>query len=56
MSQGYAEVAARLGMDLNVYHQTLQDASSHKVFSFEDLPNKDDVLSEGLCERIPAPS
>lgn len=51
-----AEVAERLGMDLNQYYQTLQDASSHKVFSFEDLPSKDEVLSEGLFERIPEPS
>lgn len=50
-----AEVAARLGMDLNQYYQTLQDASSHKVFSFEDLPTKDELMSEGLTERIPEP-
>lgn len=49
------EIAARLGMDMNQYYQTVQDASSHKVFSFEDLPSKDDVLSEGLTERIPEP-
>ncbi|MBI4696166.1 MAG: RNA polymerase sigma factor FliA [Gammaproteobacteria bacterium] len=50
-----AEVAAKLGMDLNQYYQALQDASSHRVFSFEDLPSKDDVLSEGLTERILEP-
>jgi RNA polymerase sigma factor for flagellar operon FliA len=51
-----AEVAARLNMDLDSYYQTLQDATSHKVFSFEDLPSKDDIISEGLYERIPEPS
>ncbi len=51
-----AEVAARLNMDLDAYYQTLQDATSHKVFSFEDLPSKDDIISEGLYERIPEPS
>jgi len=51
-----SEVAARMNMDLNSYYQTLQDATSHKVFSFEDLPSKDDVLSEGLYERIPEPA
>ena len=51
-----SEVAARMNMDLDSYYQTLQDATSHKVFSFEDLPSKDDVLSEGLYERIPEPS
>lgn len=51
-----SEVASRMNMDLDSYYQTLQDATSHKVFSFEDLPSKDDVLSEGLYERIPEPS
>jgi RNA polymerase sigma factor for flagellar operon FliA len=51
-----AEVAARLNMDLDSYYQTLQDATSHKVFSFEDLPSKEDIVSEGLYERIPEPS
>jgi RNA polymerase sigma factor for flagellar operon FliA len=51
-----AEVAARLNMDLDSYYQTLQDATSHKVFSCEDLPSKDDIISEGLYERIPEPS
>lgn len=50
-----AEVAARLGMDLNQYYQALQDASSHRVFSFEDLPTKDELMSEGLTEKIPEP-
>ncbi len=50
-----AEVAERLGMELNQYYQTLQDASSHKVFSFEDLPSRDELLSEGLNGRIPEP-
>lgn len=51
-----SEVASRMNMDLDSYYQTLQDATSHKVFSFEDLPSKDDILSEGLYERIPEPS
>lgn len=51
-----SEVAARMNMNLDSYYQTLQDATSHKVFSFEDLPSKDDVLSEGLYERIPEPA
>ena len=51
-----AEVAARLGMELNDYYQTLQDATSHKVFSFEDLPGKDEIFSDGLYERILGPS
>ena len=50
-----SEIAERLGMDLNQYYQTVQDASSHKVFSIEELPSKDEVLSEGLTERILEP-
>ncbi len=49
------EIASRLGMDLNQYYQTVQDSISHKVFSFEDLPSKDEVLSEGLNGRIAEP-
>lgn len=50
-----SEIAERLGMELNQYYQTVQDASSHKVFSIEELPAKDEILSEGLTERIPEP-
>ena len=50
-----SEVAERMGMDLNAYHETVRDASSYKVFSFEDLPSKEDALSEGLTDRIPEP-
>ena len=50
------EIAERLGMELDQYYQTIQDASSHKMFSYEDLPSKDDVLSEGLYERTPEPA
>jgi RNA polymerase sigma factor for flagellar operon FliA len=49
------EIAERLGMDINQYYQLVQDATCHKVFRFEDLPSQDDVLSEGLTERIPEP-
>ncbi|MGH8595590.1 MAG: RNA polymerase sigma factor FliA [Gammaproteobacteria bacterium] len=49
------EIAERLGLDINQYYQTVQDASSHKVFSFEELPARDEILSEGLTERIPEP-
>ncbi len=50
-----SEIAARLGMDLNTYYQTVQDASTHKVFSFEELPSKEEALSEGLTARILEP-
>lgn len=50
-----SEIAARLGMDMDLYYETVRDASSYKVFSFEDLPSKEDALSEGLTDRIPEP-
>jgi RNA polymerase sigma factor FliA len=50
-----AEIADRLGMDLNQYYQTVQDASTHKIFSLDELPAKAEILSEGLTERILAP-
>jgi len=49
------EIAARLGMDLDHYYETVRDASSYKVFSFEALPASEDTLSQGLTDRIPEP-
>lgn len=44
-----SEVAERLGLTLEAYHQVLQDASSHRIFSFEDLLAGSESVSEGLC-------
>lgn len=49
------EVAERLGMSLEAYHQVLQDASSHRVFSFEDLLAGTESVSEGLCDTVDGP-
>lgn len=51
-----AEVAERLGLTLKEYYHTLQDASSYRVFSFEDLPTKDEGMSQGLTANIPEPT
>ncbi|MEM7469565.1 MAG: RNA polymerase sigma factor FliA [Pseudomonadota bacterium] len=51
-----AEVAERLDMTLEEYYHTLQDASSYRVFSFEDLPTKDEGMSQGLTANIPEPT
>lgn len=45
-----AEVAERLGLSLDAYHRILQDASGHKVFSFEDLTAGNESFSEGICD------
>lgn len=50
-----AEVAGRLNLSLDEYHQVLQDANGHRLFSFEDLPTGDENISQGLTERIAEP-
>lgn len=50
-----SEVAERLGMELDDYYQTLQAASGHRIFSFEDLPTGDESVSQGLTDPILAP-
>jgi RNA polymerase sigma factor for flagellar operon FliA len=49
------EVAERLGISLDDYHQILQDASGHKVFSLEDLPVGEDSVAEGLSGPVKGP-
>jgi len=50
-----AEVAEKLGMPLDDYHRVLKDASSHKVFSTEDLGAGLDAVSDGLFGGTPGP-
>jgi RNA polymerase sigma factor for flagellar operon FliA len=50
-----SEVAEKLGITLAAYHQILQDASGHKVFSVEDLVAGAESVSEGMCESIAGP-
>ncbi|MGH8583335.1 MAG: RNA polymerase sigma factor FliA [Gammaproteobacteria bacterium] len=50
-----SEVAERLGLSLNVYYQVLNDASAHKMFSFDDVPSMIDGTSEGLTQRLSVP-
>lgn len=50
-----SEVAERLDMPLDEYHQVLQDARTHQVLSFEDLPSKDSSMAEGLVGNTPGP-
>jgi RNA polymerase sigma factor for flagellar operon FliA len=50
-----AEVAERLGIGLNDYHQILKDASSHKIFSFEELATGNENLSDGLSGNNAGP-
>ncbi len=50
-----AEVAERLELSLNEYHQVLQDASSHQILSFEDLPSIESSMTDGLSGKIAGP-
>lgn len=50
-----AEVAEEVGMSLDEYYGTLQDATGYRVFSFEDLPAGEEGMTEGLTERIREP-
>ncbi len=49
------EVAERLSMDLDEYHQVLQDASSHQIVSFENVLSKDAQIVEGSGSAIVGP-
>ena len=49
------EVAERVGVSLDDYYHTLQDATGYRVFSFEDLPTGEEGMTEGLTEKIPEP-
>ena len=49
------EVAARMGISIEEYHHILQDASGHKVFSFEDLPVGEEAISDGLSGESVGP-
>jgi RNA polymerase sigma factor FliA len=50
-----AEVAQEVGMSLNDYYSTLQDATGYRVFSFEDLPAGEEGMTESLTAKIPEP-
>lgn len=49
------EVAERLDMSLDEYHQILQDASSHQIVSFENILSKDADIAEGSGSAIVGP-
>ena len=51
-----AEVAVEVGMSLDDYYSTLQDATGYRVFSFEDLPAGEEGMTESLTAKISEPS
>jgi RNA polymerase sigma factor FliA len=50
-----SEVAERLDMTLDEYHMILQDASSHQIVSFEDIPSRDATVVDGFSAKITGP-
>lgn len=50
-----SEVAERLDMTLQEYQQVLQDANSHQILSFEDIPTGDENIADGMSANIPGP-
>lgn len=50
-----SEVADRLNMSLDEYHMILQDASSHQIVSFEDVPSRDAAVVDGFSAKITGP-
>jgi RNA polymerase sigma factor for flagellar operon FliA len=50
-----AEVAEHLNMPLDDYYHVLQNASNHRIFSFEELPMGEEGMTQSLNSRIKGP-
>ena len=49
------EIAEGLGVTLPEYHRLLQDASGHRVFSYDELNVESHGVPEGLTQRVQGP-
>lgn len=49
------EVAEVMGMTLDEYHQTLQDASGYLMLSFDDMGVDDEAIAVDLSDNAPGP-
>jgi len=49
------EVAERLGITLDEYYQTLQNANGYRIFSFEELPSGEEGMTKSLTDTIKGP-
>lgn len=49
------EVAEKLEMPLDEYYQALQDARTHQILSFDELPSRDSGMEETISGKIPGP-
>jgi RNA polymerase sigma factor for flagellar operon FliA len=50
-----AEVAEKLGVGIDEYYEIVADATSHRLFSLEELPAGEDGLADGLIACIQGP-
>ncbi len=50
-----AEVAERVGMTLDDYYRTLQDANGYRLFSLDELSSGEDNITESLTAHTRAP-
>lgn len=50
-----AEVAAALGLNINDYHQQLQDSTGHQLFSLDDFTDNDEVQAQPLTASPASP-
>jgi len=49
------EIAEGLGISLQEYHRLLQDASGHRVFSYDELNVESHGAGESLSQRVQGP-
>lgn len=49
------EVAAELGISLEEYHASLQDSAGGRLFSFEELIDNGEAVTESVGEDTPSP-
>lgn len=50
-----AEVAAALGLDINEYHQHLQNSTGHQLFSLDEFSDNDETQAHPLSAPPPSP-
>lgn len=50
-----AEVAQNLNMNLDEYHQLLQESNGSRMYAFYDVGLSEDVMAEGMTVTSPSP-
>lgn len=50
-----AEVAKNLNMNLDEYHQLLQESNGSRMYAFYDVGLSEDVMAEGMTVTSPSP-